>query len=240
MVVHRRRHGRHPQPRHRRRRRRPGRDDPLRPPRRPPHRDVTASSSRTATAPTAVYRVDRRAVLRLQQRPLHPVRLRRRPRPASSSTCPPSHVWDASTVASLDAITTKYERKGKTVEIIGLDASSAERHERLPGSLPCTEAGAPRRDGGARWRSVLARAAQAPGLEAGVALDRDAAQPLEPVRRGPSVSCPSAPGSGSGGASPGVSVDRERGVGPSDSSRRRRARRASPGRRPRCRAGPPR
>ena len=26
-----------------------------------------------------------------------------------------SHVWDASTVASLDAITTKYERKGKTV-----------------------------------------------------------------------------------------------------------------------------
>jgi SulP family sulfate permease len=47
-----------------------------------------------------------------------------------------SHVWDASTVASLDAITTKYERKGKTVEIIGLNASSAERHERLSGSLP--------------------------------------------------------------------------------------------------------
>ena len=47
-----------------------------------------------------------------------------------------SHVWDASTVASLDAITTKYERKGKTVEIVGLNASSAERHERLSGSLP--------------------------------------------------------------------------------------------------------
>lgn len=47
-----------------------------------------------------------------------------------------SHVWDASTVASLDAITTKYARKGKTVEIIGLNASSAERHERLSGSLP--------------------------------------------------------------------------------------------------------
>ncbi|WP_234410980.1 SulP family inorganic anion transporter [Nocardioides terrigena] len=47
-----------------------------------------------------------------------------------------SHVWDASTVASLDAITTKYERKGKRVEIIGLNASSAERHERLSGSLP--------------------------------------------------------------------------------------------------------
>jgi SulP family sulfate permease len=47
-----------------------------------------------------------------------------------------SHIWDASTVASLDAIATKYQRKGKTVEIIGLNASSAERHERLSGSLP--------------------------------------------------------------------------------------------------------
>lgn len=46
-----------------------------------------------------------------------------------------SHVWDASTVASLDAIATKYERKGKTVEIIGLDRSSAERHSRLTGQL---------------------------------------------------------------------------------------------------------
>jgi len=47
-----------------------------------------------------------------------------------------SHVWDASTVASLDAITTKYERKGKTVEIVGLNPASAERHQRLTGSLP--------------------------------------------------------------------------------------------------------
>ena len=47
-----------------------------------------------------------------------------------------SHVWDASTVASLDAITTKYARNGKTVEIVGLNVSSAERHERLSGSLP--------------------------------------------------------------------------------------------------------
>ncbi|MBC7631731.1 MAG: SulP family inorganic anion transporter [Flavobacterium sp.] len=46
-----------------------------------------------------------------------------------------SHIWDASTVASLDAITTKYERKGKTVEIIGLNAPSAERHGRLTGGL---------------------------------------------------------------------------------------------------------
>jgi sulfate permease, SulP family len=46
-----------------------------------------------------------------------------------------SHIWDASTVATLDAITTKYERYGKTVQIVGLNASSAERHERLAGKL---------------------------------------------------------------------------------------------------------
>ena len=46
-----------------------------------------------------------------------------------------SHIWDASTVASLDAISTKYARKGKTVEIIGLNDASAERHGRLTGQL---------------------------------------------------------------------------------------------------------
>ncbi|WP_051204487.1 MULTISPECIES: SulP family inorganic anion transporter [Nocardioides] len=46
-----------------------------------------------------------------------------------------SHIWDASTVASLDAITTKYDRKGKSVEITGLNVASAERHGRLTGSL---------------------------------------------------------------------------------------------------------
>jgi SulP family sulfate permease len=46
-----------------------------------------------------------------------------------------SHVWDASTVAALDAITTKYERRGTSVEIVGLNPSSADRHERLSGQL---------------------------------------------------------------------------------------------------------
>ena len=46
-----------------------------------------------------------------------------------------SHVWDASTVAALDAITTKYERNGKTVTIVGLNETSAERHGRLTGRL---------------------------------------------------------------------------------------------------------
>ncbi|MXP21467.1 STAS domain-containing protein [Gordonia sp. HNM0687] len=46
-----------------------------------------------------------------------------------------SHIWDASTVATLDAITTKYAAKGKTATIVGLNDSSAERHERLSGHL---------------------------------------------------------------------------------------------------------
>jgi SulP family sulfate permease len=47
-----------------------------------------------------------------------------------------SHIWDASTVAALDAIAYKYERKGKRVEIIGLNETSADRHDRLSGHLP--------------------------------------------------------------------------------------------------------
>ncbi|MEV0702995.1 SulP family inorganic anion transporter [Saccharopolyspora sp. NPDC050389] len=46
-----------------------------------------------------------------------------------------AHVWDASTVAALDAITTKYEARGKTVEIVGLDGHSATIHHRLTGEL---------------------------------------------------------------------------------------------------------
>ncbi|WP_373889249.1 SulP family inorganic anion transporter [Nocardia sp. XZ_19_369] len=46
-----------------------------------------------------------------------------------------AHIWDASTVATLDAITTKYESKGKNVEIVGLNEASEERHVRLSGYL---------------------------------------------------------------------------------------------------------
>lgn len=46
-----------------------------------------------------------------------------------------SHVWDASTVASLDSISNKYESKGKHVEIHGLNTASASIHERLTGQL---------------------------------------------------------------------------------------------------------
>jgi len=46
-----------------------------------------------------------------------------------------SHIWDASTVAALDAITTKYERYGKRVEIIDMNAESSALHGRLAGHL---------------------------------------------------------------------------------------------------------
>ena len=44
-------------------------------------------------------------------------------------------IWDASTVATLDAITHKYAAKGKTVEIIGLDGSSLDRLAKLSAHL---------------------------------------------------------------------------------------------------------
>ncbi|WP_422741932.1 SulP family inorganic anion transporter [Mycobacterium sp. WMMD1722] len=46
-----------------------------------------------------------------------------------------AHIWDASTVATLDAISTKYAAKGKTVRIVGMNDNSAERHERLSGRV---------------------------------------------------------------------------------------------------------
>lgn len=46
-----------------------------------------------------------------------------------------AHIWDASTVAALDAITTKYASRGKTVEIVGLNKHSARMHGTLSGEL---------------------------------------------------------------------------------------------------------
>ena len=46
-----------------------------------------------------------------------------------------SHIWDASTVAALDAITTKYEHHGKRVVIVGLNDVSSVLHGRLAGKL---------------------------------------------------------------------------------------------------------
>jgi SulP family sulfate permease len=38
-------------------------------------------------------------------------------------------------VAALDAVTTKYATRGKTVEIVGLNEASAQMHGRLAGQL---------------------------------------------------------------------------------------------------------
>lgn len=46
-----------------------------------------------------------------------------------------SHLWDASTIASLDAITEKYRHHGKDVTITGLNDASVLMRERLAGKL---------------------------------------------------------------------------------------------------------
>ncbi|KOG34183.1 SulP family inorganic anion transporter [Streptomyces resistomycificus] len=46
-----------------------------------------------------------------------------------------AHIWDASSVAALDAVETRYAQRGKTVEITGLNDPSAHLHGRLSGEL---------------------------------------------------------------------------------------------------------
>jgi SulP family sulfate permease len=46
-----------------------------------------------------------------------------------------AHIWDASSVAALDAIENKYAQRGKTVEITGLNTPSAAMHGRRSGEL---------------------------------------------------------------------------------------------------------
>jgi sulfate permease, SulP family len=46
-----------------------------------------------------------------------------------------AHIWDATTVATLDAIETKYAKRGKIVKITGLNEPSAHLHGALSGEL---------------------------------------------------------------------------------------------------------
>ena len=46
-----------------------------------------------------------------------------------------AHIWDASSVAAMDAITYKYASRGKTATILGLNPVSAGMHDRLAGQL---------------------------------------------------------------------------------------------------------
>ena len=102
----------------------------------------------------------RRAVLRLEQRPRLPSSTTPATRRTSSSTCPRSHIWDASTVAALDAITTKYAARGKTVTIVGLnDGQRASATAASPATSPAAtdrpaRPGAARHSGGRRTQEV--------------------------------------------------------------------------------------
>ena len=46
-----------------------------------------------------------------------------------------SHLWDASTIAALDAVTARYAAAGKHAEVIGLNDASASMRRRLSGHL---------------------------------------------------------------------------------------------------------
>ena len=46
-----------------------------------------------------------------------------------------SHIWDASTVAALDAVVTKYEQRGKRVILEGMNEATTDFHGRLSGEL---------------------------------------------------------------------------------------------------------
>ncbi|KAA9130356.1 SulP family inorganic anion transporter [Microbacterium caowuchunii] len=46
-----------------------------------------------------------------------------------------SHIWDASTVAALDAIVTKYAQHGKTVVLEGMNEATTAFHRRLSGGV---------------------------------------------------------------------------------------------------------
>ena len=46
-----------------------------------------------------------------------------------------SHIWDASTVAALDAIKSRYAQHGKSVEFVGMNTATTEFHARLSGEL---------------------------------------------------------------------------------------------------------
>ncbi len=47
-----------------------------------------------------------------------------------------AHIWDASSVAALDAITNKYAHHNKKVEIIGMNQMSSAIHKKLGGQFP--------------------------------------------------------------------------------------------------------
>jgi len=46
-----------------------------------------------------------------------------------------AHIWDASAIAALDRVIERYQHRGKTVELVGLNEASGRLHQRLSGRL---------------------------------------------------------------------------------------------------------
>ena len=86
----------------------------------------------------ATYAVDGELFFASSNDLVHPVRLRTDPAEVIIDLHA-SHLWDASTVAALDAITEKYRQHGKHVEIIGLNSASVAMRERMAGKLPMAD-----------------------------------------------------------------------------------------------------
>ena len=130
--------GGHAQPGDRRRSRRIGGHGPVRPA-GGPLRDRGADGTRAQRRERGDLHGGRRAVLCVLQRPLHAVRVR--PRFSARRIdrviidLHASHLWDASTIAVLDAVTEKYRKHGREVELIGLNSASVQMRERLAGKL---------------------------------------------------------------------------------------------------------
>ena len=95
---------------------------------------VTRTIDADATAPTALYTVDGELFFASSndlttqfEYTLDPERV--------IIDLSRSHVWDASTVAALDAIVTKYEHHGKRVVFEGMNDATSKFHGRLTGEL---------------------------------------------------------------------------------------------------------
>lgn len=95
---------------------------------------VTRSDDPYATVPTAVYTVSGELFFASSNDLTTQFDYRADP-PRVVIDMSGSHIWDASTVAALDAIVTKYEQLGKRVILEGMNEATRDFHGRLSGGL---------------------------------------------------------------------------------------------------------
>ena len=95
---------------------------------------VTRSTDPLAVVPTAVYTVSGELFFASSNDLTTQFEYRADP-PRIVIDMSGSHIWDASTVAALDAIVTKYEQLGKRVILEGMNEATRDFHGRLSGGL---------------------------------------------------------------------------------------------------------